>query len=88
MQDYNQTARSCTSFVLTGKASECGSIVYAKNSDRPFNEAQPLIFYPAADHEKRRGSYVLLYKDPAGGAYICMYRIKAAFLFRLRTRYQ
>ena len=52
MQDYNQTARSCTSFVLTGKASECGSIVYAKNSDRPFNEAQPLIFYPAADHEK------------------------------------
>lgn len=50
MDKLQTTARSCTSFVLTANATDCGHIIYAKNSDRPFNEAQPLIYYPAEDH--------------------------------------
>ncbi len=48
-------ARSCSSFVIMGSETKSGNLIYAKNSDRPFNEAQPLIYYPAADHAK--GSY-------------------------------
>lgn len=43
-------ARSCSSFVVMGSETKSGDIIYAKNSDRPFNEAQPLIYYPAKDH--------------------------------------
>lgn len=43
-------ARSCSSFVAMGSETKSGDIIYAKNSDRPFNEAQPLIYYPAKDH--------------------------------------
>ena len=48
-------ARSCSSFVVMGTETKSGNIIYAKNSDRPFNESQPLIYYPAADHPE--GSY-------------------------------
>ncbi len=44
------SARSCSSFVVMGSETKTGDIIYAKNSDRPFNEAQPLIYYPAQDH--------------------------------------
>ena len=44
------TVRSCSSFVVMGSETKTGDIIYAKNSDRPFNEAQPLIYYPAKDH--------------------------------------
>ena len=46
------SARSCSSFVVMGSETKTGDIIYAKNSDRPFNEAQPLIYYPAKDHPK------------------------------------
>lgn len=52
MIDRNANIRSCSSMVATGKVTESGNIIYAKNSDRPFNEAQPLIFFPAADHQE------------------------------------
>lgn len=45
-------AKSCSSFVIMGSETNSGEIIYAKNSDRPVNEAQPLIYYPAADHEE------------------------------------
>lgn len=44
-------AKSCSSFVIMGSETNTGEIIYAKNSDRPVNEVQPLIYYPAADHE-------------------------------------
>jgi dipeptidase len=37
--------------VTTHATTENGSILFAKNSDRGVNEAQPLCFYPAKDHE-------------------------------------
>lgn len=43
-------ARSCDSMIANGNATVTGNIIYAKNSDRPLNEAQPLIYYPPADH--------------------------------------
>lgn len=43
-------ARSCDSMIATAKASATGNIIYAKNSDRPLNEAQPLVYFPPADH--------------------------------------
>lgn len=49
-------SKSCSSFVVMGSETQTGDIIYAKNSDRPFNEAQPLIYCPAADYPK--GSYV------------------------------
>lgn len=44
-------ARSCDSMVAVGAATEKGNTIYAKNSDRPLNEAQPLVYYPPCDHE-------------------------------------
>ena len=44
-------AKSCSSFIVMGSETKTGEIIYAKNSDRPVNEVQPLIFYPAADHK-------------------------------------
>ena len=29
----------------------CGNLIFAKNSDRPLTEAQPLVVYPAGDHK-------------------------------------
>lgn len=46
----NMGTRSCTTMAATGKATEDGSVIFGKNSDRPLNEAQPLRFYPAADY--------------------------------------
>lgn len=49
-------SRSCTTMVALPKATKDGDTIFAKNSDRPVNESQPLEFHPAADHEV--GSYV------------------------------
>ena len=47
----NNHARSCDSMIAAAPASATGNIIYAKNSDRPLNEAQPLVYFPPADHE-------------------------------------
>lgn len=44
--------RSCTTMVARGKATKDGNTIFAKNSDRPINEAQPLRFFPAQDYQK------------------------------------
>lgn len=44
-------ARSCDSMIATRVSSATGNTIYAKNSDRPLNEAQPLVYFPPADHK-------------------------------------
>ncbi len=41
---------SCDSLVALGNATASGSVLFAKNSDRPARECQPLALIPAADH--------------------------------------
>ena len=41
---------SCDTLVALGCATSNGQNLFAKNSDRPIGEAQPLVFIPAATH--------------------------------------
>lgn len=41
---------SCDTMVALGGSTRGGNTVFAKNSDRPHDEAQPLVLVPAADH--------------------------------------
>lgn len=50
--DKKKHVRSCDSMIANSSATVNGSIIYAKNSDRPLNEAQPLIYYPPAEHKE------------------------------------
>lgn len=43
-------SESCDTMVALGGSTSGGNTVFAKNSDRPADEAQPLILVPAADH--------------------------------------
>lgn len=43
-------SESCDTMVALSDATRDGNTVFAKNSDRPQEEAQPLILVPAADH--------------------------------------
>lgn len=52
MNNTRNATRSCTTMVALGSATESGSTIFAKNSDRAVNEAQPLCFYPAKDYEE------------------------------------
>ncbi len=49
---YSAGTRSCTTMAATGAATKDGSVIFGKNSDRPINEAQPLCFFEARDHEE------------------------------------
>jgi len=40
----------CDTSVALGSATADGSVIFAKNSDRPANECQPLRYYPRAEH--------------------------------------
>ena len=42
---------SCDTMVALGGSTLGGNTVFAKNSDRPQDEAQPLVLVPAADHQ-------------------------------------
>ena len=41
---------SCDTMVALGNSTKSGNILFAKNSDRPVTEAQPLVVFPAADY--------------------------------------
>lgn len=41
---------ACDSLVALGSATADGAVLFAKNSDRPADEAQPLVLLPAARH--------------------------------------
>ena len=43
-------ARPCDTWVALKDATADGSIILAKNSDRPIMEAQPLVHFPRAKH--------------------------------------
>lgn len=51
MKRINHAKRSCSTFVAMDNTTKDGDIIFAKNSDRPVNESQPLEYFPAADHE-------------------------------------
>ncbi|MFQ6126920.1 MAG: hypothetical protein ACE5R6_20265 [Candidatus Heimdallarchaeota archaeon] len=36
----------CDTFVALGSATTDGRVVYGKNSDRPFDERQPIVYIP------------------------------------------
>ena len=42
---------SCDTMVALGNSTKSGNLIFAKNSDRPLTEAQPLVVYPAAEYE-------------------------------------
>ena len=49
---YNWDKLSCDTLAVAKDASAYGSNMFAKNSDRPIGECQPLIWIPGAHHEK------------------------------------
>lgn len=48
----NVSGRSCSTMVAVSSATKDSNVIFGKNSDRAVNEAQPLCFYPARDHEE------------------------------------
>jgi secernin len=42
----------CDTFVALGNATKEGDVIFGKNSDRPFNEAQIIVYVPQKKHEK------------------------------------
>ncbi len=54
---------SCDTMVALGNSTRSGNILFAKNSDRPMNEAQPLVLFEAADHapgEELKCTYITI----------------------------
>jgi secernin len=49
-RNTRQTRVACDSLVALGKATADGSVLFAKNSDRPADECQPLILVPRMKH--------------------------------------
>ena len=45
---------SCDTMVALGNSTKSNKVVFAKNSDRPINEAQPFVVIEAQDHSKDR----------------------------------
>lgn len=44
------TPKSCDTMVALGRATHNGQTIFAKNSDRPVDECQPLVQYPRQSH--------------------------------------
>lgn len=42
---------SCDTMVALGNSTASGNVIFAKNSDRPVTEAQPLVNIPAAEYD-------------------------------------
>lgn len=42
---------SCDTMIAMGDCTRSGNVIFAKNSDRPLLEAQPLVMYEAGDHQ-------------------------------------
>ncbi|MFX1375481.1 MAG: C69 family dipeptidase [Promethearchaeota archaeon] len=42
----------CDTFVALGNASRDGTVIFGKNSDRPFNEVQLIVYVPQRKHER------------------------------------
>lgn len=68
---------SCDTMVALGNSTRSGHVIFAKNSDRPVTESQPLITFAAADHAPRRTALLYLYPDPSGSTHIPGHGFKA-----------
>ncbi|MHA1298872.1 MAG: C69 family dipeptidase [Candidatus Helarchaeota archaeon] len=44
----------CDTLVAIGRATKDGSMIFGKNSDRPYNEIQNIIFYPHHKHSEKK----------------------------------
>lgn len=44
---------SCDTMVALGNSTKSGNVIFAKNSDRPLKEAQPLVVFSEKDYEER-----------------------------------
>ena len=42
--------KSCDTFVALPPATANGCVIFGKNSDRPCNEVQEVVYFPAGDH--------------------------------------
>ena len=45
-------AKCCDCWVALSDATQSGSVILAKNSDRPPSEAQPLVYFPRQQHQE------------------------------------
>lgn len=53
----------CDTFIAIGSGSSDGKVIFGKNSNRPFNERQPIIYSPRKQHSSRtdvRCTYISL----------------------------
>ena len=57
---------SCDTSVALGSATIDGSTIFAKNSDRSANEAQPLIHLARAQHAPGATGRLPVHRHPAG----------------------
>ena len=42
--------KSCDTFVVLADKTQNGVVIFGKNSDRPKDEVQEVVYVPAADH--------------------------------------
>ena len=54
---------SCDTFVALPNVTRDGCVIFAKNSDRPKDEVQEVIYVPAADHSPGTQLEVSLCKE-------------------------
>ena len=62
----NTAAFACDSLVALGNATADGAVLFAKNSDRPANECQPLVQAPRQSHASGSRAALHVHRDPAG----------------------
>lgn len=51
---------SCDTFVALSDSTESGSVIFGKNSDRPFGEVQEVVHFPAKKYDPGEKVQVLL----------------------------
>ena len=57
--------KSCDTFVALPPATGNGCVIFGKNSDRPLNEVQEVVFHAASQHET--GSKLQVRMKPSNG---------------------
>ena len=50
MAGESRVLKSCDTFVVLNPSTENGSVIFGKNSDRPKEEVQDIVFYPATEY--------------------------------------
>ena len=55
---------SCDTMVALGNSTKSGNVIFAKNSDRPLGESQPLCLFEAKDYWTRSCYHAPTYPFP------------------------